>query len=97
MKQLGLGLNLSTKKTRKRVFLEEMERVVPWAALVQIAQPHCPRAQTGRPPFAPFELWVPGSRSTRARSAVLSMLQGTSAPCASSQSRESRCQRAKSS
>jgi IS5 family transposase len=34
MKQLGLGLNLSTKKTRKREFLEEMEHVVPWAALV---------------------------------------------------------------
>ena len=29
MKQLGLGLNLSTKKTCKREFLEEMERVVP--------------------------------------------------------------------
>ena len=52
MKQLGLGLNLSTRKTRKRVFLEEMERVVPWAALVQIVEPHCPRAKTGRPPFA---------------------------------------------
>lgn len=52
MKQLGLGLNLSTKKTRKREFLEEMERVVPWAALVQIVEPHCPRAKTGRPPFA---------------------------------------------
>ena len=52
MKQLGLGLNLSTKKTRKREFLEEMERVVPWAALVQIVQPHCLRAKTGRPPFA---------------------------------------------
>jgi hypothetical protein len=37
MKQLGLGLNLSTKKTRKREFLEEMERVVPWGGLVQIA------------------------------------------------------------
>jgi IS5 family transposase len=51
MKQLGLGLNLSTKKTRKREFLEEMERVVPWAALVQIVEPHYPRAKTGRPPF----------------------------------------------
>ena len=40
MKQLGLGLNLSTKKTRKREFLEEMERVVPWAVLVQIVEPH---------------------------------------------------------
>ena len=52
MKQLGLGLNLSTKKTRKREFLEEMERVVQWAALVQIVEPYCPRAKTGRPPFA---------------------------------------------
>ena len=52
MKQLGLGLNLSTKKTRKGKFLDEMERVVPWAALVQIVEPHCPRAKTGRPPFA---------------------------------------------
>jgi IS5 family transposase len=52
MKQLGLGLNLSTKKTRKREFLEEMERVVPWGALVHIVEPHCPRAKTGRPPFA---------------------------------------------
>ena len=52
MKQLGLGLNLSTKKTRKRVFLEEMERVVPWGALVRIVEPHWPKAKTGRPPFA---------------------------------------------
>ncbi len=52
MKQLGLGLNLSTKKTRKAKFLDEMERVVPWAALVQVVEPHCPRAKTGRPPFA---------------------------------------------
>jgi len=52
MKQLGLGLNLSTKKTRKREFLEEMERVVPWEALVQIVTPHYSKAKTGRPPFA---------------------------------------------
>ena len=51
MKQLGLGLNLSTKRTRKREFLDEMERVVPWAALVQVAQPYYPKAKTGRPPF----------------------------------------------
>ena len=52
MKQLSLGLNLSTKKTRKAKFLDEMERVVPWAALVQVVEPHCPRTKTGRPPFA---------------------------------------------
>lgn len=50
MKQLGLGLNLSTKKTRKRKFQEDMERVVPWAVLVQIVAPHDPKAKTGRPP-----------------------------------------------
>ncbi len=52
MKQIGLGLNLSTKKTRKRQFLDEMNRVVPWAALVAIVHPHAPPAKTGRPPFA---------------------------------------------
>ena len=56
MKQLGLGLNLNlnlpTKKTRKGKFLDEMERVVPRAALVRIVEPHLPRAKTGRPPFA---------------------------------------------
>jgi IS5 family transposase len=52
MKQLGLGLNLSTKKTRKREFLEEMQRVVPWDVLVQIVEPHYQKAKTGRPPFA---------------------------------------------
>jgi IS5 family transposase len=32
MKQLGLGLNLSTKRTRERELLEEIERAVPrWA------------------------------------------------------------------
>jgi IS5 family transposase len=51
MKQLGLGLNLSTKKTRKREFLEEMEHVVPWDQLVQLVRPHAPKAKTGRPSF----------------------------------------------
>jgi transposase, IS5 family len=52
MKQPSLGLDLSTKKTRKREFLEEMNRVVPWAELVALIEPHSPRAKTGRPPFA---------------------------------------------
>jgi IS5 family transposase len=51
MKQTSLGLNLSTKKTRKREFLEQMEKVVPWSVLVQIVAPHYPKAKTGRPPF----------------------------------------------
>ena len=51
MKQLGLGLNLSTKKTRKRQFLEDMERVILWTVLVHIVAPHYPSAKMVRPPF----------------------------------------------
>lgn len=43
MKQADLGLNLSTKKTRKREFLEEMNRVVPWAVLVALIEPRYPK------------------------------------------------------
>ena len=52
MKQLGLGLNLSTKKTRKREFLEQMNKVVPWDVLVGVVEAHWPKSKTGRPPFA---------------------------------------------
>ena len=52
MKQQTLGFNLLTKKTRKREFLEQMNKVVPWDVLVQIVAPHYPKAKTGRPPFA---------------------------------------------
>ena len=52
MKQVALGLNLNMKKTRKREFLEQMERVVPWAALVALIAPYYPEGRTGRPPFA---------------------------------------------
>ena len=51
MKQISLGLNLSTKKTRKREFLEEIDKVVPWNALVQIVVPHYTKAKTGCPAF----------------------------------------------
>ena len=51
MKQVDLGLNLSTKRTRKREFLEEMNRVAPWAALVVLVTPHVPTGRRGRPPF----------------------------------------------
>ena len=51
MKQAELGLNLTTKRTRKREFLAQMERVVPWSALVALVAPHAPEGKTGRPPF----------------------------------------------
>ena len=51
MKQADLGLNLTTKRTREREFLAQMERVVPWAALVQLVAPYAPEGKKGRPPF----------------------------------------------
>ena len=52
MKQAALELNLSLKKTRKREFLEQMEQVVPWSALVELIAPYCPDGKKGRPPFS---------------------------------------------
>lgn len=51
MKQTNLGLDLSTKKTRKREFLDEMTRVVPWSALVELISPYAPEGKKGRPPY----------------------------------------------
>jgi IS5 family transposase len=51
MKQQDLGLNLSTRRTRKEVLLDEMASVMPWADLVALIAPHAPVAKTGRPPF----------------------------------------------
>jgi transposase, IS5 family len=51
MKQTSLALGQSNKPTRRRVFLLEMERVVPWSELVALIAPHCPEGRRGRPPF----------------------------------------------
>ncbi len=51
MKQADLGLNLTTKRTRKREFLDEMNLVVPWADLVGLVAPFAPEGKKGRPPF----------------------------------------------
>ena len=57
MKQISLattGFELATKRTRKRIFLDEMNLVVPWTELVKLIQPFTPAARTqgGRPAFA---------------------------------------------
>ena len=52
MQQTDLGLNLSTKRTRKREFLAQMDRVMPWADLVAVVSPYTRESKTGRPPFA---------------------------------------------
>lgn len=55
MKQISLaatGFELATKRTRKRAFLDEMDRVIPWSQLLALIAPHAPAGKTGRPPFA---------------------------------------------
>ena len=58
MKQISLassGFELVTKRTRKRVFLDEMSLVVPWTELVGLIQPFAPTgtgAKGRRPSFA---------------------------------------------
>ena len=44
------GFERYTKKTRRAEFLEEMERVVPWAKLRALIEPHYPKAGGGRRP-----------------------------------------------
>lgn len=55
MKQISLaatGFELAAKRTRKREFLDEMDRVIPWSDLLALIAPHAPAGKTGRPPFA---------------------------------------------
>ncbi len=40
------------KKTRREVFLGEMELVVPWKAMLKVIEPHYPVAGRGRRPYA---------------------------------------------
>jgi IS5 family transposase len=51
MKQKDLGLDLSTRRTRKQILLDEMELVMPWGELLALITPHAPVAKTGRPAF----------------------------------------------
>src|SRR5580704_649144 len=44
------GFERYTKKTRRQVFLEEMEQVVPWSELGSLMEPHYPKPGNGRPP-----------------------------------------------
>ena len=50
MKQADLGLDLTSRKARKGMFLDEMDRVVPWAQLSAIASaPHCSFSEPSAP------------------------------------------------
>src|SRR5271169_4133263 len=44
------GFERYTKKTKRALFLEEMEQVVPWRELCALLEPHYPKAGNGRSP-----------------------------------------------
>jgi IS5 family transposase len=55
-KQLGFGdyeQATAKKRTRRECFLAEMEKVVPWKALIDLIEPHYPKISSkgGRPPY----------------------------------------------
>ena len=55
-KQLGFTdyeLTTAKKRTKREKFLSEMEAVVPWQALIDLIEPHYPKASKkgGRPPY----------------------------------------------
>lgn len=54
MRQISFGDSeylAKKKKTRREIFLDEMEQVVPWAMLLKIIEPHYPVAGRGRHPY----------------------------------------------
>jgi IS5 family transposase len=44
------GFERYTKRTRRAIFLQEMEQVVPWAKLCALIEPHYPKPGNGRRP-----------------------------------------------
>ena len=44
------GFERYKKKTRRAIFLEEMEQVVPWGKLCALTEPHYPKPGNGRQP-----------------------------------------------
>jgi transposase, IS5 family len=44
------GFEKYARKSRRELFLEEMEQVVPWAKLEGLVEPHYPKGENGRPP-----------------------------------------------
>jgi IS5 family transposase len=54
MKQQTLAMQSGFEKfgreSRRELFLEEMGKLVPWAALMALIEPHCPEGKNGRPP-----------------------------------------------
>jgi transposase, IS5 family len=44
------GFEKYARKSRRELFLEEMEGIIPWTRLTGLVQPHYPKGENGRPP-----------------------------------------------
>lgn len=83
-----MGFERYARKTRREQFLDEMERVVPWAEMEQLVRPHYPKGANGRPPVGLavmlrvyflqqwFNLSDPGAEDALYESAVLRRFAG---------------------
>jgi IS5 family transposase len=47
----GLAWQNKGKKTRRERFLAEMDAIIPWRQLMEVIEPHYPKAGNGRPPL----------------------------------------------
>lgn len=46
----GAGFEQYRRPTKRDVFLETMEQIVPWAQLCEVVEPYYPKGRGGRPP-----------------------------------------------
>lgn len=53
MKQKSLCTGAKAKRTRRREFLSETEKVLPGADLAVLVSPYLPEGKRGRPPLSP--------------------------------------------
>jgi IS5 family transposase len=44
------GFEKYARKSRRELFLEEIEGIIPWTRLTGLVQPHYPKGENGRPP-----------------------------------------------
>ena len=87
------GFERYTRKTRRALFLEEMEQVVPWRELCALIEPHYPKPGNGRPPVGVermlriyflqqwFNLSDPGVEEALYGSAVMRQFVGIDLGC----------------
>src|SRR2546429_7668558 len=87
------GFEQYTRKTRRAIFLEEMEQVVPWRELCALVEPHYPQPGKGRRPVGVermlriyflqqwFNLSDPGVEEALYDSAVMRQVGGIELGC----------------